>query len=106
MFESSVEMRGRQSDESEKELTVYARDRICPTHTRTEEGEQQERKRMVVWYVVGGRCLWQCDQDSFTEAGYGENNLDTCEDRKKSKDRGSSRLECIAKVSIRPGTAI
>jgi hypothetical protein len=40
MFESDSQLRGRQSEESEKDLTEWVRDRIHPTHMRTaEQGE-------------------------------------------------------------------
>jgi hypothetical protein len=40
MFESDIQMRGRQSDESEKDSTEWISNRMCPTLMRTDRKER------------------------------------------------------------------
>jgi hypothetical protein len=38
-------LKGKQSDESEKDLTEWVRDRICPTLTRRDRKERNRREQ-------------------------------------------------------------
>ena len=53
----------------------------------------------IVWYV--SVCVCVCVsfyQDSFTETGYRENELDTSEDRKNQKKRRSQKIRICQKL--------
>ena len=87
-----LNMRGRQSDKSEKGLTEWIRDRIHLT-LRTDGNRANLREQQR------DREGSQSYQDSFTE---------TCgtKAREEVKSKWRARLEHIAKVGMRPDSAI